>query len=297
MSKPYSLLLVSLGLPKDPSEINHSLGMNAWGLWHEFSKLPHVTLAFQHSEHDITAGHTDFSLLHCLFDAPVYVKNLGIVRALTRKRIINCMEISRSGKEVDKNFCFRNSLDWHLTGHAPVTHAPCPYISALFKPCNPVKDSILLDHSWEHIPNYPIWCERLYEWLEPMKDLIKVGQITHGGIDNLAPSWVEQIPTLGYTDYMEATSKYANYIVTHPESYGHSVVDMAARNIRVLVPMGDERPFSPMTDELELETFKTKEELFAILNSPRDGIDRLSRMTDMSKLVAMIDEYCQKNLD
>ena len=52
--------------------------------------------------------------------------------------------------------------------------------------------------------------------------------------DDLMPSWVDPIPPLPYLEYLDRTKQFGTFIVTHHGSFNHTIVDMAARGIRVI---------------------------------------------------------------
>ena len=64
----------------------------------------------------------------------------------------------------------------------------------------------------------------------------------------------------------------------------------------MITPEGE--PFAPRDtiERLNLPTFSSKEELFAILATPIEKPDR-SKFTDISAMASTVDAYCQKVLN
>jgi hypothetical protein len=154
-----------------------------------------------------------------------------------------------------------------------------------------------LDHAWIEKGTSTDWLPKLYEWLEPLKDRT-IAQLRHPLCESVAlPLWVYSVPQVNYPAYLDQTASYETFIMTHPGSYEHSIIDMAARGIRILVPFGDGRPFCnpSIIEDLALETFSTGEELLHLLTSTAKYISSPpDRFTDMSAVVAQIDHYCQE---
>jgi hypothetical protein len=243
--------------------------------------------------------------MHCYTIAPIF-KEIVALRSITSKRIISISEALRYDNEVDLNLSFLPHPNWEKYLNAkgqrisPLEEVKFPHIGSLMKNEPKVKGSILLDHAWEENTPDRLWCGKLYEWLEPLKDSVKIAQLLRPAIKaDPYPSWVHPIPELGYVDYLEQTATYENYIMTHPESYGHSVIDMVARGIRVLVPVQGNLYFAkkPIVDGLKLRTFSTKEELMALLSAPPEDNWRANLCTDMPDIVKRIDAYCQKGME
>src|SRR5208282_928933 len=103
---PYRLLLTSCYKPDTPDGIRCSNQMLAWGLWHEFSKLPHVNLTYQNSDVPMRIQPVvDFTLMHCYFSAPIF-RQIRDLRELTSRKIINFMELGLQPDLVDYNFTY-----------------------------------------------------------------------------------------------------------------------------------------------------------------------------------------------
>jgi|SRR5208282_184040 len=324
---PYRLLLSSCNKPDNPQGIFTSNQMLGWGLYNEFSKLPHVTLAYVNSDMPESLSRqspVDFTLLHCYFAAPIF-DYMAQLRALTSRRIINFMELGLGDGYVDQNFTY---LPWQ-SHWAPTEQVEFPFVGELLCSQTSVKlpHSILLDHSWPlSLLKGPqeLWYDKLYKWLGPLKDSRKIGQLRRTRIDidfdtNLSlknesvnlqgrtltnihegqipiPDWVRSIPESCYPEYLERTAPYENFILTHPGSYEHSIIDMAFRGIKVLIPIQDDLTFVPkaIINRMGFPTFQTEKELLTLLETP--NLVNRDFGTDMPEIVRRIDAYCQKEM-
>ena len=301
MRSPYSLTLVSSGKPDVPGGITNSVQMIGWGLWREFSKLPHVSLSYCDAYFPVLgAAPSDFAIAHCYFDAPIF-KDAGALRSLASRGVANFMETDLPGSLVDYNFCFRPRSEW-ADRSAPGDVVAFPFVSDLLGSGAALRPgSVLIDHPWFGADNDP-FLRDLYDWLEPLSTHAEVAQLKRSGsTERSFPSWVRAIPEMNYADYLAETAGFENFVVTHRESYGHSVVDMAARGARVLVPMRSGATFCPAStvDALQLCAFSTRDEFLALLRAPHVAEDcrwRRGMMTDMPEAVARVDAYFQKVL-
>ncbi len=315
---PYRLLLVSCGKPNTPNGISTSNHMLAWGLWEEFSKLPHVSLVYQDSgapltNQDPSARQTpitfsvqnpvDFVLIHSYFGTPIFEK-IPELRSLTRHKIINFIELALPPCLVDYNFVFLAKPEEIAEHRAEQISFPCikSLLDASLEGVVKQPGSVLLDHTWlQYGGTNKLWCDRLYQWLEPLKDSRMVGQMRRPNHDvgHTFPDWLKAVPETNYPNYLNLTAPYENYVLTHPGTYEHSIVDMVARGIRVMVPVVGGVPFAPrpIVDDMHLTTFSSQEEFLAKLAEPIDKSDwRRNLCTDMPDIVARIDSYCQNEM-
>jgi hypothetical protein len=271
--------------------------MMTWALWNEFSKLRHVTLEFQSIYEPLSNTHPDFVLFHACFGDREFGQ-LAAMRRLAKYKTVSFMELGLPKEHVD--YCFVYLPPTTITHCEEV---PLPCLSAVLDEHNSpkLKGTILLDHVWPSYCNTnKEWSPRLYDWLMPYKHQFTISQLQRGGCatsENF-PKWVTPIKEKPYIDYLDITSNFETYILTHPGSYEHSVIDMAYRGTRVLVPIMDNHPFIPKStiERLDLSTFSTKSELMALLERPIKAIDKRGSFSDMSKVVSSIDTYCQKEL-
>lgn len=295
MKKPYKLLLFSTKTLHQ-NDIFNSVNMNSYGLITEFSKLPHVELSISSSVNDLTSIN-DFVLIHTYFDQKIF-KNLHIVRENTKYHIMNMMEISHHSKLIDHHFIYRTDYISNNT-----TYIEHPIINELIQPTlNDIKltGSILIDHVIKDDQVYTNYSPILYEWLESIRSNRFISQLERKGWEDsntIFPEWIHKIRESNYPTYLQNTSKFENYILTHVGSYEHSVIDMVSRGCRVIVPEIGGRPFCPpsLVNSLKLPTFSTKEQLLKILNEPIKKTH--VEFTDISKIVSIIDDYCQSLLN
>ena len=307
--KPYTLLLVSLRKPDKPSGIVCSNHMIAWGLWEAFGRMSHVTLDYQDSDSPITAqGPWDHVLIHAYFGAPIY-DVLPAIRQQTQGEIMLTMEVPHPSPLLDRQFTFLKSPLLNAE------HTPLPCLTGLLAKHIQSKEpgSVLLDHVWLPIVGTPMdWCPRIRQWLDgyATAQLTKpeqayaghrCAQLCRGGCEaeeQLPFGW-RGIPEMSYPSYLAATATFENFIVTHPGSYEHSIIDMAARGIRVLVPQTDGVPFVPkeLVDSLHLATFADQAELSNILATPTTQptlLDDGQPYQDLGAIANRIDAYCQE---
>ena len=308
MMKHYRLLFVSLCKPDRPEGIFCSNHMIAWGLWEAFSLMPHVVLDYQDSDSPLTAqGPWDFVLIHAYFGSPIY-EALSTIHQRTRQ-VLLVQKISHDSPHIDHHFTF-------LTPHvARATHIGIPSLKSLLaatiRPKHP--GSVLLDHAWLPYAGTDFnWCPRLRQWLHDRMaaQLIRspdsyaaqrCAQLLRSGCtseEHLPPGW-QAIAETGYPQYLEATAHFQNFIVTHPGSYEHSIIDMAARGIRVLVPQIDGKPFihPELVEALRLATFGSETDLDDLLNAtPHQAtlLDDGQPYHDLAEIAAQIDAYCQE---
>jgi len=327
MTKPYSLLLISENKPNSPSNIHSSNHMITWGLWTELSKLPHITLIYQKAYPDddvdswrarLATQQVDFTLVHSYTPGPIF-DEMSTIRGNTKREVMWISEYTHP--VFDYNFTF-------LPCGGNSEQIPLPALRQVLADSmvgvEKIKGSVLLDHHWSWSggyaidgPNPNLWCQRLYEWLEPLKDWVAVGQmesVNHERISGVPiPDWVRRVPNAFYPEYLHSTAPYENFVMTHPGSYEHSIVDMAARGIRVFVPTptvlhkhkdgweviyGGET-FAPKDTihRLNLSTFSSREELLTRLDTPFDGSKWGNRCTDIPEIATQIDSHCQKVLN
>ena len=295
--KPYRLLILSLPIPTTPEGIRCSVEMLAYGLWRDFAKLGHVHLQFQNVAGPLTVTEpVDFVLVHSYFSVALD-ERLWELRPFTRREILCCMECPMRRPLADHCFTFLPA-----DGVTYAEQIRCPCIGDLIDDYRGEKTpgSVLLDHVWGPYDGTDNdWSNRLYDWLK--SGYRWVAQLRRGGHDEKHhfPPGIIQIAERGYPQYLSATAGYENFIVTHPGSYEHSVIDMAARGTRVLVPLQAGKPFVPqaLVDDLHLPVFGSRKELLDILSDPIEQQDvRHTVCTDMPEVVQRIDGYCQRVL-
>jgi len=268
--------------------------MMGYGLWTEFAKLPHVTLEYRDVYTDKRpVPQADFALIHGCFDEPIYSR-LDELRVQTRHKIAGFMEIAFPSPLIDRAFTYLPHSELQK-----VEQIQLPILMSILKASNsPAKyvGSILLDHGWIENGRRTDWADRMYEWIDELRDKT-VAQLRRSRGCEEPPAWVESIPEMSYPQYLARTATFETFVVTHPGSYEHSILDMAARGIRVLVPRHDGRPFCnpSIVSDLKLSTFSNRNEFVALLeNLPQPS--PVDQFTDIENAVGRIDAYFQENL-
>lgn len=194
----------------------------------------------------------------------------------------------------------------HLRENTPDCYIPYPCLKRFFKNEKKIPKTILLD---DHNPEIGFGKDisvQITSWLEGLVDqgykiyqLTKKDDVPHSKI-------IKPIFKCNYKEYMEKTSKIESFIMTHPGSYEHSVIDMVARGIRVLVPIDQQmfkrcdntEGFVPMETikDFKLATFKNKSELISLIKKPIKNLQlekHISMMTDMKDAVSIVDQVFQ----
>ena len=309
--KPYRLLLVLYERkPDTPAGIHCSNQMIGWGLWTEFSKMRHVTLGYQLAEPqngDVAGWEAgleampgqDFILIHSYTPGSIFNK----MELLHKKARQVLWTSENSFAWMDR--CFTYLPPEQCLHPSSCEQVPLPCLKDVIEESrrgSPGKahGSVLLDHAYNVPDKGWLWCDRLYQWLEPLRGTRMIGQMESPGHEALAgvriPDWVRRVPNSFYLDYLRDTAPYENYVMTHPGSYEHSIVDMVARGTRVLVPTMQGRTFAPRdtVGRLGLPVFSNGEELLEQLDVPHDGRDeKLGLCTGMPEYAAQIDAWCQ----
>jgi hypothetical protein len=305
MTKPYSLAIYSLWTPDTAAGIQSSFQMLGWGLRREFAKLAHVDLRYDaHGNAPVTVQQADFTLIHNLFAQPVY-DQLPEIRAATRCKTTTLIEIPYPSPLIDRCFTFLPTpwpdrsilkMPW-----PEVEQITLPIIRELLEPTAHIAKkpgSVLLDHPWIENGVQTDWTPRLHDWLRTRMQNTPVAQLRRERCEKEPPpEWIRSIAESGYPTYLALTADYETFIVTHPGSYEHSIVDMAARGIRVLVPTANGRPFcnQSIIDDLGLRTFTTEAELCDLLDHLPPPPSQ-EKITDMGAIVAKLDQYFRENL-
>ena len=305
MTKPYSLAIYSLWTPDTAAGILSSFQMMGWGLRREFSKLGHVDLRYDaHGDGPVTVKQADFTLVHNLFMQPIY-NQLAEIREKTKHKISVIQEIPYPSPLIDRCFTFLPT-PWP---DRSILQLPWPEVEQVTLPCvrelleptahfTKARGSVLLDHGWIENGVQTDWLPQLYGWLQHRMQNTPVAQLRRERCEKAAPpTWVKPIAECGYPTYLALTADFEWFVVTHPGSYEHSIIDMAARGIRVLVPTLNGRPFcnQSIIDDLGLRTFSTEAELCNLLDN-LPPVPKLDKLNDMPDIVAKLDNYYQENL-
>jgi hypothetical protein len=271
--------------------------MMTWALFSELSKLSHISVEFQGVHEPLIETQYDFVLCHCCFGEPMFEKLIEI-RKHTKYKTILFMEIPVKKEYIDYCFTYLPPAD---RSYCEEISLPC--LSDVLDKHNKKKTSgtILLDHIWA-----PYWgtekelSPQLHQWLGDCREQFTISQLKRSGCENMEnfPDWITPLPEKRYVEYLDATAHFNTYILTHPGSYEHSVIDMVYRGTRTLVPVINGVPFIPRAtiDKLDLETFSNKDELLLLLNKPITVRDRRKMFTSMTSVANRIDSYCRRSI-
>jgi len=194
----------------------------------------------------------------------------------------------------------------HLKENPSECHIAYPCSKRFFTYKEKIPKTILLDDHNQQIGFGKDISVEITNWLTELVDQgYKIYQLTKKN-DVPNSKIIEPIFKCNYKEYMEKTSQIESFIMTHPGSYEHSVVDMVARGTRVLVPI-DQGTFKrydktegfvpiEIIKDFELGTFKNKEQLINLIKKPIDNSNlqnHISMMTDMEEAVLTIDRVFQ----
>lgn len=226
---------------------------------------------------------TDFLLIHT--DLPKIIENINVIKNRIKYKICNFMEDKQN---LDMSFGYIRKIK------------PSFYISY---PCDKnilikkikKKNSVLLDNKYGE---YDI-SEDLIKW---SKKLISKGfefyQLTKDYKKKY--DYIKPIYMSNYSTYLESTSEIENFVLTHPGSYEHSIVDMYARGINVLIPNNQNNFMWPdrstffakkeIVDDLNLYTFSNEEDYINILTNKKENVFNYHLITDMEDVVKFMNE-------
>ena len=155
----------------------------------------------------------------------------------------------------------------------------------------PKEKIILMDHGWVHKKDTELeWTFRISDWLEPLKDrykIIRMVRFPEYEMPTIKPHEVV-IPALPFVEYLERTDHVESFIVTHLESYGFQVIDMAARGVRMASPVGFIH--NTLVSRFRMPLFKNGEELRGIVDAPLEPhwAEMASLCTDYSDVTKII---------
>ena len=265
------------------------------GIYEEFKNLSHVNIKnikltaaigknyidffnnFEKSDFVLINFYTSFSI----------VKNIELIKPKIKYEV--CSFIEHPQKNMDYTFGF-------LKKFKPDCYIPYPYSKKFIENKNKVKKTILLD---DCINNKHDCSKIIGEYTkELVKEGYKIYQLTN---KNTVCDHIEPIFKDSYKKYMDKTCEIETFIQTHPGSYEHSIIDMLARGIRVLVPKNMSefnRCFIPeeTIEDFKIKTFSEKEELIQLIKEDinRDQLNsNINKMTEMKDIVKKIDGYFQ----
>lgn len=287
-------------------ESTNSLRRYSTGLLEHFLKLNHVDLKVVQFDWKTERNQekTFEKIPKCDF----------LLTALYTLNVLNNHNLAKEKVNYKTSTFLENKSSWdysfgNLRESSPECYIPYPCSKRLLKYKEKIPKTILLD---DHNPEVGFGKDmsvQIMSWLEKFVDNgYKIYQLTKKG-DMPHSEIIEPIFKCNYKEYMEKTSEIETFIMTHPGAYENSVIDMAPRGTRVLVPIDQgtfkrydkTEGFIPMEiiNDFELGTFKNKEELINLIEKPVDNskIEKyISMMTDMEEVVSIIDKTFQNIL-
>lgn len=255
-----------LGYPvASPSEIIASYHMVTHCLVDGFQAIPEVEITavvdVQRDPRAESVPRCDFVVAHTLFGAPwPFTYDVRMVKSRCRKAVL---VLELPSPVFDHCFVFQP------VGLENETALPVPCPRSLLSVVPKAERAVLIDHPWPE--NEPLGLDRtkwIYQALEPLKDEFRFTQLCHFEQRPSPPPWVSILPHRPLVEYLQATERFGTFLVTHAESWGHALADMAARQIRIVAPVGFVRP--AMVERLCPIQFDTEAELAAALRAPFD---------------------------
>jgi len=217
---------------------------------------------------------TDIVLVHTY--APFWVDKIQPILKKHKENYLLSSSFMEVVYDTDIPFTYDNR-----NGKSHVINAPC--LLDCLKIENKIKKTILLDHGWP-VANALDVSEKILNTLsEKNYSVSKIGD------PSLSPEKI--IHKASFLSYLENTSQFENFIVTHKGSYNHSVVDMVARGTRVISPRG----YVPknLVELFNIPEFDTMDEMLNVLSKPYVASEwELKRdlCTDMSDAVNIMNE-------
>jgi hypothetical protein len=167
-----------------------------------------------------------------------------------------------------------------------------------------IPSKVLLDHDWPINGTIGLHLAPVYQALKPLKDQLQLYQAIRFDaravqrshlssntteLDNL-PSWITPIPQSALPAYMEATKDVQTFVVTHPGSYNHAIVDMAVRGTHVVALHGVVAP--QMVVDFEVTELADWSQLVGELQRLQTvpNVAKRKNCKDMADMIAMMIE-------
>lgn len=302
MFKSYSLGLIGW-TPYSLEQATTSQQMLCAGLSVGFRQLKHVNLfnfpLTWETQKNATelfkiVPNLDFILIHC---GTRYSPVVDIKKIRSKVKFQICSFIEHPQRGMDFTFGYLKSKN-------PDCYIPFPYCKEFMinKQKTPktilLNDSIYIEHDI---------AKKIGEWLSP---LLSEGYTVYQLIKKsgklrttVFQEYVKHIDMCEYGKYMEKTEFMETFIQTHPGTYEHSILDMAGRGVKTLIPSNqlesnNAAPFIPqeMIDGLQLSTFTSQKELLNLIRTPLTTSSKINKMTEMCDVVKIIDGHFQKVL-
>lgn len=280
-----------------------SVHMFARGLVSRFGRMPGVDLRAVVNPRMDAEGEgvpqCDVLLIHDYFasDKRDFAFDVGEIRKRARK-IALFLEFG----SIDADMSFTYLPTWcKPVGPQRIIELPCEHslLAQTTRPKNVRK--VLLDHNYWRMGvdgKYTIdnICLEIYRDLAPLRGRFDFYQLDRFPEDSqVRPSWIVPLPMMPYPEYLAKTADMGTFVMTHPGSYNHTVIDMAARGIRVIAVAGCASAY--LARPLNLLEVGGPEEIRTSLENldklPKFG-PQLMATTDMDEVVRIMHEqFCQ----
>jgi len=248
MPAKYSLTLLASD-QGDWTRCKMSTHMLARGLAEEFEALEGVDLVKvvdpRIDRMGVSVPECDVLLVHDYF--PSISEEFGFNVDAMHKRV-KCIALflELGAVNADISFSYQRTV-CKRTGYSVII--PAPYVRKYTRVVEKTPRTILLDHDyplggWPHgMDDFVLHgaghCKKLYTVLEQFKTDFEFYQLERfPEARKWKPKWIKLVPQTNYPDYMIQTERMESFIATHPGSYNHTVVDMAARGTRIFSVYG-----------------------------------------------------------
>lgn len=301
MATQYKLLILGWE-PKSLSESNSSFQLLTFMMHQAFRTMCWVEVeslnllhtpnnqkypVFPYIVADTQLPHCDFALV-ISFPTKMDENQFQMIKAKTNaKQVVTLGEHDFIRLGCDFSFVFDEA---HAKSKCKFISLPCP---KNLMEVTTKTDSVLIDHCWvPYVGTELDWTDRIVAWCEglpiPIHRAIKFEQEWEK-----IKYYERPLPPTNYIDYLSQTKTFSHFIVTHKETYGYSVIDMAARGTKILCPPG----FLPdcMIKPLEASVFSTKSQMLAAIQS-KGSPDVLNRCIDHQEIAAILDRYFRQFL-
>lgn len=281
----YKILILGTFVPPDVSSSLSSVGRLSRSLEEAFKDLGNIEVITR-DKFSKDIPEVDFIILIAYFDNDI---DYEFLRQKSKcKKIVSIREVYFP--KCDFSFVFNH--DFYVEDKSIVIPAPC--YKKYYKNVEKIPNSILIDHYWKsYLGTDNDWTDKIEDWLEEIKDKFTIYKIIRlPEEENRLRPYEIPIEYTNFKNYLSITDKMESFVVTHKESYGHSILDMLARGIRVITPP-DILPKKSFIDYFSLPVFTNKEEFYNLINIPPDKKfwdNQIEKMTDFSEIVKIIDE-------
>ncbi len=170
-----------------------------------------------------------------------------------------------------------------------------PVVQGYYRAAAKTPGSILLDHDSKCPEAHYNWNQIIWAELAKHRDqLPDIHQLARWGTPH--PDFISLLPVLPHLEYLEQTAEFETFVCTHAGSYNHTVVDMAARGMRVIVPRTITTFVPPsLVDLFDMVVCDDVESIVEECLLPARQPDwKMDRTTDLDEVVRMMDaKFCE----